>query len=315
MQNASQPQMIPLLRNRKIRLARLWQAFKRRYLLFIVLVAPAFLLRIFTSAYPILQTIYLSFTNLNLLDNTDDFIGWQNYVTLVNDYSVQAALKFTIIYVVSSTVLLLIFGMLIALLLDATFRGRTFARTINLIPWAIPTIVAGYAFRWLLDDQFGLIPHWVNLVSGEKMVVFISLWGARTAVILVQVWKDAPFIAIVFLAGLQGIPSEVYDAARVDGANAWQRFWRITLPLVMPLVITMGLFRTVWTLANFDLVYGLTFGGPGVATSVLSLRIFQEGILFFKFGYASAISVILLILVGIIGMVALFLFRRLEVNY
>ncbi len=291
------------------------QMTRRRYLLFIALIAPAFLLRIFTSAYPILQTIYLSFTNLNLLDNTNEYVGWQNYSAMVNDYSVKAAFNFTVIYVVSSTILLLIIGMLIALLLDATFRGRTFARTINLIPWAIPTIVAGYAFRWLLDDQFGLIPHWVNLVSGEQMVVFISLWGARTAVILVQVWKDAPFIAIVFLAGLQGIPSEVYDAARVDGANAWQRFWRITLPLVMPLVITMGLFRTVWTLANFDLVYGLTFGGPGVATSVLALRIFQEGILFFKFGYASAISVILLILVGVIGLIALLLFRRLEVNY
>jgi len=313
MRNAVQSRKIPLNLNRRI--VSLTRMTRRRYLLFIALVAPAFLLRIFTSAYPILQTIYLSFTNLNILDDTNDFIGWQNYSAMVNDYSVQAAFNFTIIYVVTSTILLLIIGMLIALLLDATFRGRTFARTINLIPWAIPTIVAGYAFRWLLDDQFGLIPYWVNLVTGERMVVFISLWAARTAVILVQVWKDAPFIAIVFLAGLQGIPNEIYDAARVDGANAWQRFWQITLPLVMPLVITMGLFRTVWTLANFDLVYGLTFGGPGVATSVLALRIFQEGILFFKFGYASAISVILLILVGVIGLVALLLFRRLEVNY
>ena len=313
MRDAVQSQKIPLNLNRRV--FSFTQTTRRRYLLFVALVAPAFLLRIFTSAYPILQTIYLSFTNLNLLDDTNEFIGWQNYPAMVNDYSVQAAFNFTVIYVVSSTILLLIVGLLIALLLDATFRGRTFARTINLIPWAIPTIVAGYAFRWLLDDQFGLIPYWVHLLTGERLVVFISLWSARIAVILVQVWKDAPFIAIVFLAGLQGIPNEIYDAARVDGANAWQRFWQITLPLVMPLVITMGLFRTVWTLANFDLVYGLTFGGPGVATSVLALRIFQEGILFFKFGYASAISVILLILVGVIGLIALLLFRGLEVNY
>jgi multiple sugar transport system permease protein len=313
MRNAIQQQHMPQTLHR--RRAMVTRTTRRRYLLFMALVAPAFLLRIFTSAYPILQTIYLSFTNLNLLNNTNDFIGWQNYLALTNDYSVRAAFYFTVIYVVLSTVLLLIIGMLIALLLDASFRGRTFARTINLIPWAIPTIVAGYAFRWLLDDQFGLIPYWVYLVSDERIVVFISQWSARTAVIAVQVWKDAPFIAIVFLAGLQGIPGEVYDAAKVDGANAWQRFWQITLPLVMPLVITMGLFRTVWTLANFDLVYGLTFGGPGVATSVLALRIFQEGILFFKFGYASAISVILLILVGMTGLVALLLFRRLDVNY
>jgi multiple sugar transport system permease protein len=205
--------------------------------------------------------------------------------------------------------------MLVALLLNASFRGVTFARTINLIPWAIPTIVAGYAFRWLLDDQFGLIPYWIHQITGVSPVIFISPSAARLAVILVHVWKDAPFIAVVLLAGLQGVPLDIYDAAKVDGANAWQRFWRITIPLVMPLTVTMGLFRLVWSLASFDLVYGLTFGGPGVATSVLALQVFREGIMFFKFGFASAISVILLFLVGIIGLVGLWLFRKVEVVY
>jgi multiple sugar transport system permease protein len=278
-------------------------------------VAPAFLLRLSTAASPILQTIYLSFTNLSILEGSNEFVGWENYLAMSSDYGVRGALTFTIIYVLASAVLQLIVGMLAALLLNASFRGRAFARTINLIPWAIPTIVAGYAFRWLLDDQFGMIPHWVYLLSGERLVTFISPWGARLAVILVHVWKDAPFMAVVFLAGLQGISQEVYDAATVDGASAWQRFWRITIPLVMPLLITMGLFRIVWSLASFDLVYGLTFGGPGVATSVLALRIFQEGILFFKYGFASAISVVLLILVAIIGVAALGLFRRADVTY
>jgi ABC-type sugar transport system permease subunit len=147
------------------------------------------------------------------------------------------------------------------------------------------------------------------------MVTFISPLGARLAVILVHVWKDAPFMAVVFLAGFQGVPNELYEAAKVDGANAWQRFWGITIPLILPLTITMGLFRMVWSLSGFDLVYGLTFGGPGVATSVLALQVFREGILFFKFGFASAISVLLLALVGIIGIVALGLFRRADVTY
>jgi multiple sugar transport system permease protein len=284
-------------------------------LLFVILVAPAFLLRIATAAYPILQTIFLSFTNLSILKGTNDYVGLQNYGTMTNDFGVQGALFFTIVYVLASTVLELIAGMLIALLLNASFRGRTFARTINLIPWAIPTIVAGYAFRWLLDEQFGLIPVWVHDLIGTQMVTFISPLGARLAVILVQVWKDAPFMAVVFLAGMQGVPLDLYEAGKVDGANAWQRFWGITVPLIMPLVITMGLFRIVWSLASFDLVYGLTFGGPGVATSVLALQIFREGILFFKFGFASAISVTLLILVGIIGVLALRLYRRADVTY
>ncbi len=291
------------------------KAVRRRYLLFVILVAPAFLLRIATAAYPILQTIFLSLTNLSILKGTNDYVGLQNYGAMTTDFGVQGALSFTIIYVFASTILELIVGMLIALLLNASFKGRTFARTINLIPWAIPTIVAGYAFRWLLDEQFGLIPVWVHDLIGTQMVTFISPLGARLAVILVHVWKDAPFMAVVFLAGMQGVPLDLYEAGKVDGANAWQRFWGITVPLIMPLVITMGLFRIVWSLASFDLVYGLTFGGPGVATSVLALQIFREGILFFKFGFASAISVVLLILVGIIGILALRLYRRADVTY
>ena len=179
----------------------------------------------------------------------------------------------------------------------------------------MPTIVAGYVFRWLLDEQFGLIPYWVSQFTGEQMVVFIDPSAARIAVILAHVWKDAPFMAVVFLAGMQGIPLDLYEAAKVDGANAWQRFWRITLPLVAPLVITMGLFRIVWSLATFDLVLGLTAGGPGVATSVLALQIFREGILFFKFGFASAISVLLLVLVALIGALGMWLYRRVDVSY
>ena len=313
MQASSTQRIVPV--KRRFSILPRSRTVRRRYLLFVILVAPAFLLRFATAAYPILQTIFLSLTNLSILKGTNDFVGLQNYGTLTTDFGVQGALSFTLIYVVASTVLELIVGMLIALLLNASFKGRTFARTINLIPWAIPTIVAGYAFRWLLDEQFGLIPVWVHDLLGTQMVTFISPLGARLAVILVHVWKDAPFMAVVFLAGMQGVPLDLYEAGKVDGANAWQRFWGITVPLIMPLVITMGLFRVVWSLAGFDLVYGLTFGGPGVATSVLALQIFREGILFFKFGFASAISVVLLILVGIIGVLALRLYRRADVTY
>ena len=186
---------------------------------------------------------------------------------------------------------------------------------INLIPWAIPTIVAGYAFRWLLDDQFGLLPFWVHQIFGFSPVIFISPPAAQIAVILVHAWKNVPFVALVFLAGLQGVPLDIYYSAKVDGANAWQRFWRITLPLIMPLTVTMVIFWLIWSLASFDLVYGLTLGGPGTATTLLALQIFREGIMFFKFGYASALSVILLLFVAVIGMCGLWLFRKVEVTY
>jgi len=288
---------------------------RRRYLLFVLLVAPAFLLRLTTAAYPILQTIYLSFTNLSILKGTDDFVGLNNYLSMSNNIGVRGATTFTVVFILTTTILDLVIGMLIALLLNSNFRGLTFARTINLIPWAIPTIVAGYAFRWLLDDQFGLFPYWVTQLTGLRPAIFIHPLSSQIAVILVHAWKDAPFMAIILLAGMQGIPEDLYDAARVDGAGVWQRFWMLTVPLIMPLTITMGLFRLVWSLGSFDLVYGLTFGGPGVATSVLALQVFREGILFFKFGFASAISVILLILVAIIGVIGLWLFRKSEITY
>ncbi len=299
----------------RLSIARLGGLMRRRYLLFILLVAPAFLLRLTTAAYPIFQTILQGFTNLDIIGNTDQFIGLQNYRTIVNDFQVQSAVYFTILLIVFSTAGDLVVGMLVALLLDSNIRGRGFARTINLIPWAVPTIVAGYGFRWLLDDQFGLLPFWIKQLSGYHPVFFISPTLAQITVILVHIWKDAPFMAVVFLAGLQGVPADLYDAAKVDGANAWRRFWQLTVPLIMPLTITMGLFRLVWSMGSFDLVYGLTQGGPGEATSVLALQIFRNGILFFKFGYASAISVILLLLVAVIGLVGLALFRRTEVNY
>lgn len=288
---------------------------QRRYLLFLLLILPAFVLRIVTAAYPILQTMRLSVTNLDLINGTNKFIGLQNYRAILTDYGVRGALSFTIILVVASTVLDLVIGMLIALLLNASFRGRGLARTLNLIPWAVPTIVAGYAFRWFLDDQFGLLTTWIFQLTGIHVVAFISEFSARLVVVLAYVWKDAPFIAVIFLAGLQGVPLDLYDAARVDGANAWHSFWRITIPLTMPLTITMGLFRLLWSLGSFDLVYGLTQGGPGVSTSVLALQVFRTGILFFKFGMASAISVVLLLFVSIIGLIGLWLFRRADVSY
>ncbi len=308
---ASQP---TLVKPKHARLT-LTAAARRRYLLFVILVAPAFALRLLTAAYPIFQTIVLSLTNLDLIKNTNDFVGLQNFQIMANDFGVRGSLEFTLVFVFGSTFISVGIGLLIALFLNAAFFGRTFARTINLIPWVIPTIVAGYAFRWLLDDQFGLLPNWIFDAFGIRPAFFISPFSARLTVILVSSWKDAPFFAIVFLAGLQGVPLELYDAAKVDGANPWQRFWNVTFPLLLPLTITMVLFRLVWSLAGFDLVYGLTQGGPGVTTTVLALQVFREGILFFKFGFASAISVVLLLLVALIGGVGLWLFRKADVTY
>src|SRR5215216_1351729 len=286
---------------------------QRRYLTFLLLVAPIVLLRLYTAAYPIAQTAYLSLTNSSLLSGTSEVIGFDNYRALASDVALRGAVRFTLVFVLGSTLLQLVIGLMVALLLNAKFRGRGFARSINLIPWAIPPIVAAYAFRWLLDDQFGLIPHWINVLFGGRVAPLSSPMLAQVSLVLVNVWKNAPFMAVVFLAGLQGVPEDLYEAAKVDGANGVQRFWAITFPMLLPLLIAQGMFFVVWQLSAFDLIYGLTNGGPGVATEVLALRIYQEGMLFFKYGFASAVSMVLIALVAIAGLIGLTLFRRREV--
>lgn len=289
-----------------------WQ--QRRVLIFVALVAPVFILRLVTSVYPIGHTIWLSFTNTHLIDQTSDFVGIENYQTMPKDPAVRSAVGFTIAKTVIATILQLILGLLIALMLNAARKGRNFGRAINLIPWAIPGITAAYAFRWILDDQFGLIPEWTYLLTGTRPLVFLTALSAQTALIVLTVWKSVSFVAILFLAGLQGVPTELYEAAKVDGANAWQGFRSITLPLVLPLVVTMSIFLMIGQLGGIDLVYGLTNGGPGNATATLGLRIFQEGMRFFKFGYASAISVVLLLLICVLGALGLLINRKVEVN-
>jgi ABC-type sugar transport system permease subunit len=281
---------------------------------FLVLVAPVFILRLITGAYPIAETIRLSFTNTSLIDQTSAYIGLGNFVKLPQDPAMRSAVGFTIAYVLIVSALQIVLGLLVALLLNARFKGRGFGRAINLIPWAIPGIVAAYAFRWLLDDQFGLLPHWIYVITNVRPVIFITPMGARIAVILVTLWKSVPFVAVLFLAGLQGVPMDLYEAARVDGASAWQQFWSITVPLVMPLIVTMSVFFIIGQLGNLDLAFGLTGGGPGTATATFALRILQEGLSFYKFGYASAIAVVLLLVVALVGLIGVYVNRKVEVN-
>lgn len=283
---------------------------RKAILIFALLVTPVLVLRLATAAYPIAQTLWLSVTDTHLFDSEHAFVGMKNYCMLFADPDFRSILGFSVIYIGFSTLLEIVFGLLIALLLNRKFKGRFLARTINLIPWAIPTIVAAYAFQWMLDDQFGMFSHGISQLFEVRPAPLNSAFSARTTLILVNVWKNASFMAVIFLAGLQGVPEELYEAARVDGAGSFRRFWKITLPLLMPLLITMALYFLIWQLANFDLVYGLTRGGPGIATTILPLNIFHEGLIFFKFGYASAISMILMIIVAILGLVGVMQFKR-----
>jgi len=286
----------------------------RRYITFFLLVAPALLLRISTSVYPVLQTIYLSFFEVNLVSQTNLYVGLQNFIRLARDISIRDITSFTIMFTLLSTLLELIFGMIIANFLNTNFTGRQLARTINLIPWAIPTIVAALAFRWMFDDQYGLIVDWIYRLFGIRPALLVFPLTSQLSVILVNVWKNTPFTAIVLLAGLQNVPPELYEAARIDGANSLQAFRWITIPVSVPIIITLILFHIIWQLSGFDLIYGMTSGGPGIATTLIGYRIFQKGMLWYDWGTASALGVVLILIVAIIGIIGLYLFKKYEVT-
>lgn len=286
---------------------------QRYFVIGIVLLLPAIALRVFTTVYPFIQTALYSTQRYNPAFPPPTQVGLGNFERLAADPVVQASLSFTVLFVVVSTVFQIILGLAVAHLLNAPFRLRGLARTVSLIPWAIPMVVVALGFRWMFDDQFGMIPDLLRRGLGLEMRWLIDPNNAKLAVIWVNIWKSTPFVALVLLAGLQGISRDLYEAARVDGANVWQQLRYITVPMLVPIIVTTSMFMLVWQLAVFDLPYAMTGGGPGYSTTVLAQKIYQE-ITTLNYGYAAAISMVLVVIVVVIGGVGLFLFRRYEVQ-
>jgi multiple sugar transport system permease protein len=286
---------------------------QRFYLIAVLLLLPAIALRVFTSFYPFIQTLYLSTQRFNPAYPPQKFIGLGNFERLADDPVVQASIGFTLLFVLVSTFFQIIFGLALAHLLNAPFRLRNMARTLSLIPWAIPMVIAALGFRWLFDDQFGMIPDVLRRVLGMDTRWLIDPQNAKVAIIAVNIWKSTPFVALVLLAGLQGISRDLYEAARVDGANWWSSLRYLTIPMLMPIIITTGMFMLVWQLAVFDLPFLMTGGGPGFSTTVMAQKIYLESNSL-NYGYAASIGVVMVVIVAIVGAVGLFLFRRFDVS-
>ena len=258
------------------------------------MVIPALLFVSVFTLYPTIRTFLLSFHQifLALPSLGQPFVGLENYSLLFNDHVSQQAFLVTVGFVLLSTMAELILGLGIALVIHEPFKGRAGVRAAVLIPWAIPTVVASQLWRFIFNDQYGL----ANLiVFGNHISQYIP-WlafpqSAFLIIVLADVWKTSSFVGLLLLAGLQIIPEDLYDAARIDGASAWQRFRHVTLPLLKPAFLIALLFRTIDAFRVFDLVFVMTQGGPGDATQVIQFygykTFFTEG----RIGYGSAISV------------------------
>lgn len=243
--------------------------------------------------YPAIDSFVLSLYGiyLSLPALGESFIGFANYLTLLQDPVARQAFGVTFGFVILSTIFELMLGLGIALVVHEHFKGRGWVRAAVLVPWAIPTVVASQMWRFIFNDQYGL----ANLMLfGDQVSAYVPWLAypayAFLAIVLADVWKTASFAGLLILAGLQVIPEDCYEAARIDGANVWQRFWHVTLPLLKPSLLTALLFRTIDAFRVFDLVFVMTQGGPGDATQVIQFygykTLFTEG----QLGYGTSIS-------------------------
>src|SRR5688572_28171497 len=262
-----------------------------------LLLSPAMIVIALVAAYPIGYAIWLSLTEYSLqTPGAWRFVGFENYADAFGSTDFWDAVKNTFIFTFFSVGLELAIGLGMALAMHEAFRGRGLLRTVVLVPWAVLTVVSAITWRTLFEPELGLAPQIFDALGIFNGVVWLGQEGYAMAVlILADVWKTAPFMALLLLAGLQVIPDDVYDAAKVDGATTWQRFRRITVPLLMPAILVALIFRTLDALRIFDLPYVLTGGSNG--TTTLSLIAHQELTTNRLIGYGSALSVLTFIIV------------------
>jgi multiple sugar transport system permease protein len=290
-----------------------------RSFLSIALLTPALAVLLLVFAFPVLRTFVMAFQAVNLTRPADGtpFIGLGNYLWLIDQELFWLSLGNTVVLTVLVLGLELGFGMVIALLLVEPFPGLSIVRGVFILPWAIPNIVVAWLMRMYLQPRFGLanqIFAWFGNTLGIHEGYFLWDWLGNQATALLTVsliitWKGLPFVILVLLAGLQAIPREIGEAARIDGANGWQEFRYVTLPSLRLIILVVAIFRIIGTFNSFDLIWLLTGGGPGNATRVLAVEVYNRAFVSYQMGRAAALTTLMFLFLGLMVYVLLTLQR------
>ncbi len=275
--------------------------------------APVALILVGLLGYPLVSSLVLSVQDKVIGRDVVQFVGLANYTALFNDAVYHQALANTLVFTVGSISIKLVLGLLTALALNQPLPGRTAMRGIVLLPWALPTVVTLVIWGWMFNDLLGVF-NFVLLRLGAIQEPHNWLGDPATAmpaVVLVNIWRGFPFFALILLAGLQTIPAELYEAARVDGAGRWARFRYITVPGILTVLMIVTLLSTIWTVNDFAVVWVLTKGGPGHATALLSTYTFERAFFNREISRGVAVSVTLLpVLVALIILLVRSVARR-----
>ena len=284
---------------------------KRELLLPTLFIAPALAVLLSLSIYPLIYSVTLS-----LQRQTSAGTNWslENFTRLASDNFFLTAMAHTFVYAAVALTCEFLLGLGLALLLNKQIPGRGLFRASLLVPMMLPTVVVGVVWRLMLNPNFGAVNGTLKYfgINTENLTWTASPRLAMLSVIAVDVWQWTPFVFLVLLAGLQAIPQEPYEAALIDGSSRWQTFWNVTLPLLKPSILIVLLLRTMDLLRVFDQIFILTEGGPGFASETISLYIYRTAFRFFDFGYAAAMSFVLLALTNVISVIYIRLLQAKE---
>jgi len=264
----------------------------------VAFISPAMLLLLGMSVFPLLWALYLSFTDYSATSGVPgSFVGLENYADGLTSPEVHTRALTTGLFVAGAVILQTVLGFSIAYLISRRTRGRGLLTTLFLVPMMLSPVVVGLFWRFMLDAQFGVVNSILASLGFEPVEWLTGQRTALLSLVLVDTWQWTPFIMLIALAGLTAVPKYLYEAASIDRASEWFRFRNITLPMVWPLLLIAVMFRAIEAFRQFDLVYVLTNGGPGVSTETLSFHVYKVAFLGFRTGAASAYGILMVIVV------------------
>lgn len=278
------------------------------------LLTPMLLIMVGVTAWPLMRTIWLSLTSVSIGGDPAQWVGLGNYLETIKNPAFRESVGRTLYFTVTSVSLELVLGLLVGLMLNQKFTGRAFARALLVLPWALPTIVNAMMWRLIDGPEYGALNALLTQIG--VLDDYRSWLGdpavAMEMVILADVWKNYPFIALIVLAALQTVPEDLYEAARLDGAGAWTRFLNVTLPgIVGPLSVAIVL-RVIEAFKVFDIVYVMTKGGPEDTTKPVSFLVYQEAFSYLRIGSGAAYAILMALFSACLIAAYIFLLRRQE---
>jgi multiple sugar transport system permease protein len=266
-------------------------------------ILPALLFFSLFVGFPVGYSFYLSFHDWNMMSPTPYWVGLENYASLTSDPDFRRSLTQTMVFTAGITACILVFSLAMAVLVDRKLRWIKLYRTIFYLPAVTSLVAIGIVWVWIFDPQYGLINQALKGIGIAGPLWLADPGIALYALIMTAAWRNIGYFSTIFLAGLQGIDNTYYEAARIDGASAWDSFWRITLPLLKPTITFVVVMSVILSFQVFALVYVMTAGGPAKSTDVLVFHLYQQAFTYFRMGYASAIGFVLFLIIFVLTLV------------